>query len=86
MNEKQESKRDFLKKAAYVVPTILTLKAIPTFAGSGSGRAEKGNNGVGNGEDPQPPGNPPVNDGPGSGPGNPGKTYKKFKFGKKSRA
>jgi len=32
----------------------------------------KGNNGVGNGVDPQPPGNPPVNDGPGAGPGNPG--------------
>jgi FecR-like protein len=32
----------------------------------------KGNNGVGNGQDPQPPGNPPVNDGPGTGPGNPG--------------
>lgn len=31
-----------------------------------------GNNGVGNGEDPQPPGNPPINDGPGTGPGNPG--------------
>src|SRR5690606_21585151 len=26
----------------------------------------------GNGEDPQPPGNPPVNDGEGTGPGNPG--------------
>lgn len=32
----------------------------------------KGNNGVGNGQDPQPPGNPPVNDGPGTGPGDPG--------------
>ena len=32
----------------------------------------KGNNGVGNGVDPQPPGNPPVNDAPGTGPGNPG--------------
>ena len=32
----------------------------------------KGNNGVGNGEDPQPPGNPPVNDGENTGPGNPG--------------
>lgn len=31
-----------------------------------------GNNGVGNGQDPQPPGNPPINDGPGTGPGNPG--------------
>lgn len=33
---------------------------------------DKGNNGVGNGVDPQPPGNPPINDGPGTGPGNPG--------------
>lgn len=32
----------------------------------------KGNNGVGNGFDPQPPGNPPINDGPGTGLGNPG--------------
>lgn len=32
----------------------------------------KGNNGVGNGLDPQPPGNPPINDGPGTSPGNPG--------------
>ena len=31
-----------------------------------------GNNGVGNGEDPAPPGNPKQNDGPGTGPGNPG--------------
>jgi len=31
-----------------------------------------GNNGVGNGIDPQPPGNPPINDGPGTSPGNPG--------------
>src|SRR5687767_6251415 len=30
---------------------------------------EHGNNGVGNGLDPQPPGNPPVNDGPGTSPG-----------------
>lgn len=35
-------------------------------------KGPKGNNGVGNGSDPQPPGNPPVNDGPGTGPGNPG--------------
>jgi hypothetical protein len=31
----------------------------------------KGNNGVGNGVDPQPPGNPPINDGPDASPGNP---------------
>ena len=36
------------------------------------GHKEKGNNGVGNGLDPQPPGNPPINDGPGTSPGNPG--------------
>jgi hypothetical protein len=35
-------------------------------------RRPKGNNGVGNGIDPQPPGNPPINDGPGTSPGNPG--------------
>jgi hypothetical protein len=33
----------------------------------------KGNNGVGNGQDPPPPGNPPPNDGPGTGPGSPGR-------------
>jgi hypothetical protein len=32
----------------------------------------KGNNGVGNGEDGQPPGDPPINDGEGTSPGNPG--------------
>jgi hypothetical protein len=32
----------------------------------------KGNNGVGNGIDAQPPGNPPVNDGKGTSPGKPG--------------
>lgn len=41
-------------------------------SGKSEGHGEKGNNGVGNGLDPQPPGNPPVNDGPGSAPGNPG--------------
>ena len=70
----QISKRGLLKKAAYVAPAILTLKAIPSFASGGSSvtEREKGNNGVGNGIDGQPPGNPKVNDGPGTGPGNPG--------------
>jgi hypothetical protein len=76
MTENQKSKRDFLKKSVYVVPTILTLKAIPTFAGSGSGRAETGSNRVGN----------PVNDGAGSEPENREKKFKKLKFGRKSRA
>jgi len=38
----------------------------------GSLSPTKGNNGVGNVIHPQPPGNPPINDGPGTGPGNPG--------------
>ena len=83
MTEEQISKRELLKKAAYVAPAIITMKAVPSFASNGSDLTEqaregkekdkeKGNNGVGNGLDPQPPGNPPVNDGPGTSPGNPG--------------
>jgi len=79
MTADQITKRELLKKAAYIAPAILTLKAITSFASSGSGQCDvdgknekrKGNNGVGNGWDPQPPGNPRVNDGPGTGPGNP---------------
>jgi hypothetical protein len=71
-----DSKRELLKKAAYIAPAILTFKTVPTYAQSGSGRAaragETGNNGVGNGPDFQPPGNPPINDGPGTSPGSPG--------------
>src|SRR5215213_10025669 len=51
-----------------LLSTSLTSDAIAASAGI----ASKGNNGVGNGVDPQPPGNPPVNDGAGTGPGNPG--------------
>ena len=84
MTEEQITKRELLKKAAYIAPAILTLNAVLSFASSGSGQAElegknekrKGNNGVGNGLDPQPPGNPRVNDGPGTGPGNPGNKRK----------
>jgi hypothetical protein len=67
--EHDDSRRVFVTRIAYTVPAILSLKAAPAFAAVGS---TKGNNGVGNGEDPQPPGNPPINDGPGTGPGNPG--------------
>jgi hypothetical protein len=71
----EQSRRSFLKTTAYVAPLILSLKAESAFASYGSGssaKGPKGNNGVGNGVDPQPPGNPPVNDGPGTSPGNPG--------------
>jgi hypothetical protein len=69
----EQSRRSFLKTAAYVAPLILSLKTESAFASHGSGTSVRGNNGVGNGWDPQPPGNPPVNDGSGTGPGNPGR-------------
>lgn len=78
MPNHDESRRSFIKKVAYTAPVILTLNAMPAFAKNGSAinlqsnRIVKGNNGVGNGLDPQPPGNPPINDGEGTSPGNPG--------------
>jgi hypothetical protein len=43
-----KSRRDFLKTTAYVTPVILTMKAVPALAGSGSRRCHvKGNNGIG---------------------------------------
>ena len=47
-----------------MLSTSLSSTAIAASAGGGGG-GPKGNNGVGNGPDPQPPGNPPINDGPG---------------------
>jgi hypothetical protein len=56
----------------------IAQSAAPGGGGSGgngnsgsSGVGSKGNNGVGNGVDAQPPGNPPINDGPGTAPGMP---------------
>lgn len=40
--------------------------------GNAANSGNNGNNGVGNGLDPQPNENAPINDGPGTGPGNPG--------------
>jgi hypothetical protein len=72
-------RREFLSKygkAALVAPPAITMllstsMSSPAIAQS-TGGLTRGNNGVGNGDDPQPPGNPPMNDGPDSGPGNPG--------------
>lgn len=74
----QSDRRAFLKgcgKYSLTVPPVMTVLlstslSSPAIAKSGGG--PKGNNGVGNGLDPQPPGNPPINDGPGTGPGRPG--------------
>ncbi len=76
--DKLESRRNFLKKAGYAVPVILTMKAMPALAGIGSHmRGPKGNEGVGNGEDGPPPGTDMLgkgnfNDGNPYVPGNPG--------------
>lgn len=52
-----QSRRDFVKKAAYTAPAVLTLAAVPSFAGNGSGRVKrKCNNGFGNGPDGCTPG------------------------------
>jgi len=36
MSDQNDSRRKFLKAAAYTVPVVLTLKAAPSFAKSGS--------------------------------------------------
>ena len=35
------TRRDLLKRSAFVAPAMLTLAAVPAFAGSGSTRHEK---------------------------------------------
>jgi len=44
MSEVKIKRREFVKRAAYAAPVILTLKAMPSFAASGSGspRSSKG--------------------------------------------
>lgn len=80
VTEAATDRRAFLTTAgkfAVVTPPVMTMLlstslASTAIAASGSGEKTHGNNGVGNGLDPQPPGNPPINDGPGTGPGHPG--------------
>lgn len=59
----RQDKKSLFNKVTYVAPAVVTLAAMPSFASAGSAR---GNNGVGNGLDPQPPGNPPIKDSPGT--------------------
>jgi hypothetical protein len=40
-NGHSDSRREFVKKAAYVVPAILTLQAAPAYAKKGSGKDDK---------------------------------------------
>jgi len=39
--EKQTTRREVIKKAAYIAPVILTLAAIPSFAAKGSKEPKK---------------------------------------------
>ena len=41
MSEERITRRDVLKKAAYITPVILTFLAAPSFASGGSGRDER---------------------------------------------
>ena len=79
----QMPRREFIRKsvmlsgAAFVGMTSSPRMAVPNLNSSSmpilsASHVIHGNNGVGNGEDPQPPGDPPINDGPGTGPGDPG--------------
>ena len=39
--EKQTTRREVIKKAAYIAPVILTLAAVPSFAAMGSKEPKK---------------------------------------------
>ena len=70
-----EDRRDFVNKLgrfAAVTPAAMTLLLSTSMNSNAIAASVRGNNGVGNGFDPQPPGNPPINDGIGTSPGNPG--------------
>lgn len=53
MDNKQRSRRKFVKQAAYVAPAILTLSALPQYAKAGSGKGGPSN--PGNPGIPRPP-------------------------------
>jgi hypothetical protein len=76
-----ESRRKFIKKAAYIAPALITLTAVPSLASAGSvnhRNRRKGNEGLGNRYDAPPPGHSTnCNDYFGTSPGNPGKCGKK---------
>jgi len=52
MSEHNKSRRDFIKKTAYIAPVVLTLNAGVAFASNGS----HCDNGFGDGSDCTPPG------------------------------
>jgi hypothetical protein len=40
-SKSSQSRRSFIKKAAYIAPAVLTLKAMPAFASNGSRQGPK---------------------------------------------
>ena len=54
-SKKISGRREFLKKGAYVAPLIVTLTAVPAFAGTGSGYGGggQGQNGQGQNDNGQ---------------------------------
>ena len=58
--------------ALAVDQAVFRSKTALQAVSSGTPVGPKGNNGLGNGIDPASPGNPPVNDGGGTSPGNSG--------------
>jgi len=80
-DDSEADRRKFLAacgKFAVVTPPAITMLLSTSLtsnaiaASGGGGGTVHGNNGPGNGEDPHPRGMPPINDGPGTSPGNPG--------------
>ena len=51
LNGNDQSRRDFVKKAAYVTPAILTLQAAPAYAKYGSEKPGGGNDKWEDGDD-----------------------------------
>jgi hypothetical protein len=56
MNDNNRSRREFIKKVAYVAPVVLTLNANAAFASQGSNLSVHCDNGFGTGSDCSPPG------------------------------
>jgi hypothetical protein len=50
MSEERITRREIIKKAAYITPVILTLLAAPSFASGGSGRDERDEKDEGDGD------------------------------------
>lgn len=88
-----QGKRNLLRKAFILTPAVVAMVAIPSVASAcdkhnhpkkpkqPKPRKLKGNEGLGNGYDPAPPGHRGTNynDYPGTSPGNPGHQHPKGK-------